>query len=65
MVTPLLWLAMYLSVGVLVLLACYHSSACRVSSRLERNRLIASFIGSTDVTAKPVAIAPKGVTASR
>jgi hypothetical protein len=42
MAGPLLWLALYLAAGALVLWACYNSSACRVRSRIERNHRITS-----------------------
>lgn len=46
MLAPLLWLALYLSAGALVLWACYNSSACRIRSRVERNHRITSALGS-------------------
>ncbi|CAN5849388.1 hypothetical protein BH23ACT12_BH23ACT12_23190 [soil metagenome] len=46
MTAPVIWLAFYLSAGALVLWACYHTSACRLQLRLERNRRMASGIVS-------------------
>jgi hypothetical protein len=46
MAAPLLWLALYLAAGALVLWACYNSSACRVRSRIERNHRITSAFGA-------------------
>lgn len=39
-----LWMAVYLTLGVLALWACYSSEECRVRSRLERNSRIVSAV---------------------
>ena len=38
MTAPMIWLVLYLSAGALILLACYNTPECLISSRLERNR---------------------------
>lgn len=40
MAVPMTWLAVYLAVGALVLLACSHTQACRLTHRMERNQRI-------------------------
>ena len=61
MAAPLLWLALYLSAGALVLWACYNSSACRVHSRMQRNHRITSAFGSHPA----VPVKPERVPVSR
>ncbi len=46
MAAPVLWLAIYLTVGALVLCACYNSSACLLRARMERNTRITSMLSS-------------------
>lgn len=43
---PVLWLGIYLFVGVVALWACHNSSACRRHARLDRNHRIVSALGS-------------------
>lgn len=62
---PLLWLGIYLFVGVVALWACNNSSACRRRARLDRNHRIVSSLGSLfghDESAHPLA-APAKVSA--
>lgn len=63
MATPLIWLAIYLSAGSLVLWACYRTSACRLGSRVDRNnRIAALFGGGPD---KPLPVAPERASSPR
>lgn len=39
------WLAFYLALGFALLWACHSSVACRLRSRLERNKAIAARFG--------------------
>lgn len=48
MAAPLIWLAVYLLAGSLVLWACYNSSFCRLSSRMERNQRITGLFSVSD-----------------
>lgn len=53
MAAPLIWLTFYLSAGALLLWACYNSSFCLVSTRVERNRRITGIFSASDQTAPP------------
>lgn len=60
---PVLWLGIYLFVGVVALWACHNSSACRRQTRLERNHRIVSALGSlfghNGASARPLTAPPK------
>ena len=43
---PVLWLGIYLVIGVAALWACQSSSACRLHARLDRNQTIVSGLGA-------------------
>ncbi|HEX2180252.1 MAG TPA: hypothetical protein VHL54_12175 [Actinomycetota bacterium] len=43
---PVLWLGIYLFLGVVALWACRNSSACRRRARLDRDHRIISSLGS-------------------
>jgi hypothetical protein len=66
MAGSLIWLAVYLSAGSLVLWACYRTSVCRLGSRVERNERIANlFSGSGGGPKRPLPVAPERAPASR
>lgn len=66
MAAPLIWMAVYLTLGALVLLVCYNSPACRRSHRMERNqRITRMFSAPGKNPAEPLPGAPERVPTPR
>ncbi|HEU4868079.1 MAG TPA: hypothetical protein VFV09_10155 [Actinomycetota bacterium] len=65
MAAPLIWLAIYLSAGSLVLWACYRTSVCRLGFRAERNARIAGFFSGSGGPKGPLSVTTERAPASR
>lgn len=65
MEAPLIWLAVYLSAGSLVLWACYRTSVCRLGSRAERNERIAGLFSGSGRPKRPLPVTPERAPAPR